>query len=234
MKIRFLGHACFELVGHDTTVLLDPFLTDNPQAALGPDELHPTHILLTHGHPDHYGDVVSIAKGTGARCVAITEIAEELLEAGVENVVGPNLGGTVPLGDGWVRLVPAWHTSTTPGGQGNTSAGLVVHLDGVTVYHLGDTALFSDLALVGSRDRIDVALICIGGFHTMDRFDAAAAANLIGAAVVIPCHYNTFPRIQADDRAFKADVESRTSTKVVMLAPGSEFVAEDCGAGVHT
>jgi L-ascorbate metabolism protein UlaG (beta-lactamase superfamily) len=218
MDIRFLGHACFMLTEGDTRVLIDPFLSGNPQGApVSADEVDPTHIFLTHGHADHWGDVVDIAKRTGAQCVAIVELAGELGDNGVENVADPNLGGTVEFDGGWVRLVPAWHTSTTPGGTVNTPAGLVINLGGRTVYHLGDTSLFSDLALPGKRDAIDVALMCIGGHYTMDRHDAVTAAELVGAKQVIPCHYNTFPPIETDAEAFKSDV---TGSEVVILEPG--------------
>ena len=223
MDIRFLGHPCFELTEGDTRVLIDPFLTGNPKAPIGPDEIDPTHIFLTHGHADHYGDIEAIAKRTGAQVVAIVEIAGELGNAGVENVSDPNMGGTVDFGDVWVRLVPAWHTSTTPRGTANVPAGLVVGMGGKVVYHLGDTCLFSDLKLVGERDTVDVALIPIGGHYTMDRHDAVKAADLIGATTVIPCHYNTFPPIETDAAAFKADVESKTSSRVEILEPGESF-----------
>jgi L-ascorbate metabolism protein UlaG (beta-lactamase superfamily) len=220
MDIRFLGHACFELTEGDTRVLVDPFLTGNPKAAVGPSDVDPTHIFLTHGHGDHWGDIVDIAKRTGAHCVAIVELADELEEQGVENVSNPNVGGTVEFDGGWVRLTPAWHTSTSPGGTVTIPAGLVINLGGKTVYHLGDTGLFSDLALVKARDHVDVALIPIGGHFTMDRHDAVTAADLVGADTVIPCHYNTFPLVETDDQAFKSDVESKTSSKVVILQPG--------------
>jgi L-ascorbate metabolism protein UlaG (beta-lactamase superfamily) len=229
VDIRFLGHACFELTDGDTRVLVDPFLTGNPKAAVEASEVDPTHIFLTHGHADHWGDVVDIAKRTGAQCIAITELANELGDHGIENVTDPNLGGTVEFDGGWVRLVPAWHTSTTPGGAVNTPAGLVIDLGGKTVYHLGDTALFSDLRLVGERDRLDAALVCIGGHYTMDRHDAAIACELIGARTVVPCHYGTFPPIETDDQAFKADVERRTSGEgrvqatVEVLEPGGSL-----------
>jgi L-ascorbate metabolism protein UlaG (beta-lactamase superfamily) len=223
MDIRFLGHPCFELTEGDTRVLIDPFLSGNPKAPIGPGDIDPTHIFLTHGHADHYGDIEDIAKRTNAQVVAIVEIANELAEAGVENVSDPNMGGTVTFDDVWVRLVPAWHTSTTPKGTVAIPAGLVVGLGGKVVYHLGDTALFSDLRLVGERDPIDVALMCIGGHYTMDRHDAVKAAELVGARTVIPCHYNTFPPIETDAQAFKADVESRTSSKVEVLEPGETF-----------
>ncbi len=227
MDIRFLGHACFELTEGDTRILIDPFLSDNPKAAVEPSEVEPTHIFLTHGHGDHWGDVVDIAKRTGAQCAAIVELAGELGDHDVENVTEFNLGGTVEFDGGWVRLVPAWHTSTTPGGTVNTPAGLVINLGGKTVYHLGDTALFSDLRLVAERDELDAALVCIGGHYTMDRHDAVAACELIRAHTVIPCHYGTFPPIETDAEAFKADVERRTSgegrrqTTVEVLEPGA-------------
>ena len=217
MDIRFLGHAAFELSEGDTRILIDPFLTGNPKAAAKADELDPTHIFLTHGHADHYGDVVDIAKRTNAQVVAITELAGELQEEGVENVSDPNIGGTVEFGGVSVRVVPAWHTSTTPKGMVNTPAGLVINLGGKTVYHLGDTALFSDLKLVADRDDVDVALMCIGGHYTMDRHDAAIAADLVKAKTVIPCHYDTFPPIETDAEAFKSDVKA---SEVVILDPG--------------
>jgi L-ascorbate metabolism protein UlaG (beta-lactamase superfamily) len=224
VEIRFLGHSCFELIDGDTRVLVDPFLTDNPKASVAADDVEPTHLFLTHGHADHYGDVEAIAKRTSAQVVAIAEIADELTDAGVENVTDPNLGGTVTFDWGWVKLTPAWHTSTTPKGQVNVPAGLLVQIGGKTVYHLGDTALFSDLKLVAGRgDPIDVALMCIGGHYTMDRIDAVTAAEFVGASTVIPCHYDTFPPIETDAEAFKADVESQTSSKVQILQPGESF-----------
>jgi L-ascorbate metabolism protein UlaG (beta-lactamase superfamily) len=230
VEIRFLGQSCFELTEGDKRLLMDPFLTGNPKAAAEPGELNPTDILLTHGHADHWGDIVDIAKRTGARCVAVPELANELGDHGVDNVSDPNLGGTVDLGGAaWVRLVPAWHTSTSPGGTVNTPTGMVVGLGGKVVYHLGDTAVFSDLRLVGERDSIDVALMCIGGHYTMDRHDAVIAAELVGARTVIPCHYDTFPPIETDVQAFKADVERRSAGEgrvaisVEILQPGETF-----------
>ncbi len=219
MEVRFLGHACFTLSDGDATVLIDPFLSGNPKAAISADDVAATTILLTHGHGDHIGDTVSIAKRTGAPVVAIVELAGEVGEEGID-VFDPNLGGTVKFDWGWVKLVPAWHTSTTPKGTVNTPAGLLINFEDTIVYHLGDTSLFSDMALVGKRNPIDVALMCIGGHYTMDRTDAVDAAQLIGAKTVIPCHYNTFPPIETDPQTFKSDVESAGHANVVVLEPG--------------
>src|SRR5918997_4186686 len=211
VDIRFLGHACFELTAGDTTVLIDPFLSQNPKAAAQPDEVEPDVILLTHGHFDHIGDTVDIAKRTGATVVAIAEVANELSDDGVENVFDPNLGGTVKFDWGWVKLVPAWHTAVTPKGTPHTPAGLLVNIGDTLVYHLGDTCLFSDLQLIARRgDHVDVAIVPIGGHYTMDRHDAVAAVEFVHPTTVIPCHYDTFPPIQTDAEAFKSDVEAST------------------------
>ena len=223
MQITFLGHACFTLEDGGTTVLIDPFLSGNPKAARSADEVEADAILLTHGHQDHYGDVLDIARRTSAPVVANTELAGEISgDLGDDHeVFDANLGGTVTFDWGWVKLVQAWHTATSPKGTVHAPAGLVINFGGKTVYHVGDTALFSDLQLIGHRaGPIDVALLCIGGHYTMDRHDAVTAADFIGAKQVIPCHYDTFPPIETDAEAFKADVERATSSQVVILQPG--------------
>jgi L-ascorbate metabolism protein UlaG (beta-lactamase superfamily) len=226
-NIRYLGHASWELSADGTTVLVDPWLTGNPKAVASADELSADAILLTHGHQDHYGDTIDIAKRTGAAVVAITELAGEiagLLDEG-HDVRNPNMGGTVEFDWGWARLTPAWHTGTSPNGTVHTPAGLVVNFGGTTLYFVGDSALFSDLALPGRRSPIDIALIPIGGHFTMDRHDAVEAAKLIGARLVIPTHFNTFPPVAADADAFKADVESATDSQVIVLEPGETHTA---------
>jgi L-ascorbate metabolism protein UlaG (beta-lactamase superfamily) len=219
MELRFLGHAAFSLSDGDTSVVIDPFLTGNPKAAVAAEDVNASTVLLTHGHADHIGDTVAIAQRTGAPVVAIVELAGEIAGDGVE-VRDPNLGGTVTFDWGWVKLVPAWHTSTTPKGTVNTPAGLLINFKDTIVYHLGDTCLFSDLQLVGKRTPIDYALMCIGGHYTMDRVDGVEAAALVGAKTVVPCHYNTFPPIETDVTAFKSDVEAATSSHVLVLEPG--------------
>jgi L-ascorbate metabolism protein UlaG (beta-lactamase superfamily) len=232
MEIKFHGQSCFELSEGETTVLVDPFLKpNNPVAVHTGEEVEPTHIALSHGHADHVADAVGVAKRTGAECVAIVELAHWLEAQGVESVKDPNFGGTVSYDWGYVSLVPAWHTNTIPGSgedpfsaeTGVTigpAAGLVIKIGETTVYHAGDTCLFSDMKLIAERSDVDVFLVPIGGHYTMDRRDAVVACQFVGAKTVIPMHFNTFPPIETDAEAFKSDVESQTSSQVVVLEPG--------------
>jgi len=221
VDIRFLGQACFELKSGGTTVLTDPFLTGNPLAAASADEVEADVILLTHGHGDHLGDTVDIAKRTGATVVAIVELAGEISDAGVENVLDPNFGGTVQFDWGWVKLVPAWHTAVTPSGTPHMPAGLLIHIGDRLIYHLGDTCLFSDMKLIAQRgDKVDLALVPIGGHYTMDRYDAVTAVGFIEPQQVIPCHYNTFPPIETDAEEFKQDVLNAGYSEVLIVEPG--------------
>ena len=235
MEIDYIGHSTVELVAGETRVLIDPFLKPhNPAAQVTAEEVEPTHVFITHAHADHFADAVAVGKRTGAAFVTITELANVLEEQGIEGAVDANLGGTVRYDWGWVKLVQAFHTSTvagssdrpyspTPGTVIGAPSGIVVNLGGKTFYHLGDTALFSDLKLIAERTPVDVAFIPIGGHYTMDRHDAVVAADFIGAEIVIPVHYNTFPPIETDAEAFKADVESQTSSRVELLAPGESL-----------
>jgi L-ascorbate metabolism protein UlaG (beta-lactamase superfamily) len=232
MEIKFHGQSCFELSEGEATVLVDPFLKpNNPAAVATAEEVDPTQIAISHGHADHMADAVAVAKRTGAESVAVVEIAKWLEEQGVENVHDPNLGGTVEFDWGWIKLVPAWHTSTLPGSADSpfsptsgtvigTAAGLLIKLGEATVYHAGDTCLFGDMKLIAERNPVDLALLPIGGHYTMDRHDAVAAVGFVGAPTVIPMHYDTFPAIETDSGAFKADVESQTSSRAVLLKPG--------------
>jgi L-ascorbate metabolism protein UlaG (beta-lactamase superfamily) len=229
MRIDYIGHSTFMLAEGDARVLLDPFLApSNRSTQVTAEDVDPTHILVTHGHFDHIGSAVDVAKRTGAHCVAITELAGWLVQQGIaeDHVKNPNLGGTVEYDWGRVKLVPAWHTNTNPdGGAVGTAAGLMVTIGDRTVWHLGDTALFSDMRMIAERHSPDVALVPIGGHFTMDRHDAAYACGLIGVPTAIPCHYNTFALIETDPQAFKADVEGApdSRTEVVILAPGETY-----------
>jgi L-ascorbate metabolism protein UlaG (beta-lactamase superfamily) len=237
MEIRFHGHSCFELSEGDTRLLIDPFLKPhNPSAIATAEEIDATHIALTHGHADHMADAIAVAEHSGAHCVAIVELANWLEAHGAASVSDPNLGGTIEFDWGWIKLVPAWHTSTLPGSEEapysaeygislGTATGLMIGIGGVTVYHMGDTCLFGDMKLIAERNPVDVVLMPIGGHYTMDRHDAAVAAEFVGAATVIPMHYDTFPPIETDAEAFKAEVESKTSSQVVLLKPGESHSA---------
>jgi len=237
MEIRFHGHSCFELSEGDTRLLIDPFLKPhNPSAIATAEEIDATHIAITHGHADHMADAIAVAKHSGAHCVAIVEFANWLEAHGAASVSDPNLGGTVEFDWGWIKLVPAWHTSTLPGSKEapfsaehgislGTATGLMIRIGGATVYHMGDTCLFGDMKLIAERNPVDVVLMPIGGHYTMDRHDAAVAAELVGAATVIPMHYDTFPPIETDAEAFKTEVESKTSSRVVLLEPGEAHSA---------
>lgn len=232
MEIKFHGQSCFELSEGETTVLVDPFLKpNNPAAVHTAEEVEPTHIAISHGHADHMADAVPVAKRTGAHCVAIVELAEWLKGQGVEDLSDPNLGGTVEFDWGYVGLVPAWHSNTLPGSEEapfsaehgialGPAAGLVIKIGETTVYHAGDTCLFSDMKLIAERSDIDVFLVPIGGHYTMDRRDAVVACKFVGAKTVVPMHYNTFPPIETDAEAFKSDVEAQTPSRVVLLEPG--------------
>jgi L-ascorbate metabolism protein UlaG (beta-lactamase superfamily) len=235
MEINYIGHSTVELVARDTRVLIDPFLApNNPAAKVSAEDVDPTHVFITHAHADHFADAIAVGKRTGAQFVTITELANVLGEQGIEDAVDANLGGSVTYNWGWVKLVQAFHTSTVSGSSDRpysptsgtvigAGSGVVVNLEGKTFYHLGDTALFSDLKLIAERTPVDVAFIPIGGHYTMDRHDAVVAAEFVGAATVIPVHFNTFPVIETDAEAFKSEVESQTSSKVAVLAPGESL-----------
>lgn len=231
MEIRYHGHSCFELSEGETTLIVDPFLApNNPLADATAADISATHLALTHGHADHVADAVAVATRTGAQCVAMVEVANWLEMQGVENVSDPNLGGTVRFDDLSIKLVQAWHTNTLPGSDERPfsaelgtpigiPAGLIIEMGGLTIYDAGDTCLFGDMELIGKRHGVDLALLPIGGHYTMDREDAAYAAELTGAKRVIPIHYDTFPPIETDAQAFAEDCAAR-GIEAIVLEPG--------------
>jgi L-ascorbate metabolism protein UlaG (beta-lactamase superfamily) len=235
MEFKYHGHSCFQITEGDTCLLVDPFLApNNPAAEATAEDVDATHIAVSHGHADHVADAVAVSKRTGAPVVAMVEVAGWMDTHGAAEVRDPNLGGTVSFDWGWIKLVPAWHTNTMPGGGDNpfsaetgvpvgVPAGLVISIGGKTIYYTGDTCLFSDMKLVAERHPVDVAVMPIGGHYTMDRHDAVVAAKFIGAETVIPVHYNTFPAVETDAAAFKADVEAQTDSKVAVLDPGQSL-----------
>jgi len=221
VKVRFLGHAAFEIAG-SKRILIDPFLTGNPKAAAKPEELEADLILITHAHGDHIGDAVAIAQRTGAKIVAMYDIANYLVEnsRGI-TTIGMNYGPTEVDGVKIVQ-VPAWHSSSDGKYSIGNACGYIVELDGVKVYHAGDTFVFKDMGLFAELyGPIDLALLPIGGHFTMGPREAAKAVELLKPKKVVPMHYNTWPPISADPEEFKRLVGDRA--EVIILEPGESL-----------
>ncbi|RKO67184.1 metal-dependent hydrolase [Desulfofundulus salinus] len=225
MKVTFLGHAAFLLEG-EATVLIDPFITGNPVTTVRAEDLHPDLILVSHGHSDHLGDAIEIAKRSGATVVSVFELASYCSRQGAQ-AHGMHIGGSHQFGPVKVKLTPAWHGSglitNGPAEYLGTPCGFVLTLDGNTIYHAGDTGLFGDMAMVGRLHPIDLALLPIGDNFTMGPEDALEAVHLIKPNLVIPMHYNTWPLIKQDPQEFKRVVEAQTPARVIILAPGESY-----------
>lgn len=215
LTFNYYGHACFQLDDGTYKLLFDPFLTGNPLATIKPTEIKPDYLLITHAHGDHVGDADVIVKGSGATVIGIPEITD----FGGENIksINMNLGGTLKLPFGFVRMVPAMHSAGIAGG---VPCGYVVGIGGKIIYFAGDTSLFGDMKLIGERDKIDYAILPIGGHYTMDPEDAAKAVEFLGAKNVIPVHYNTWEAIQQAPEIFKNLVKNAT---VHIVKPGESL-----------
>ncbi|PJF44767.1 MAG: metal-dependent hydrolase [Phototrophicales bacterium] len=223
-KITWIGHSAFSIQTEEHLILIDPFISGNPVASVDPESLKPSFILLTHGHGDHVGDTVAIAKRSGATVFGNFEVANWIAKQGVQNTVGGNTGGTAKLAFGTVQMTIAFHSSTMPdGSDGGSPNGLYITLNnGLRIYHAGDTALFSDMSLIGEKG-IDLAIVPIGDFFTMGPADAIRAVQLLRPRFVMPAHYNTFPPIQQDVFAWAAEVNSKTLSNAIVLDPGSSY-----------
>ncbi len=215
MQIRFLGHAGFQLSG-SKTVIIDPFLTGNPSAPFGPEAIQSCDLLLiTHDHADHESDAENVLRQTGATLVGIHEIAVKYAELGYASE-GMNIGGSLALDGVTVHVVNAIHSSPA-----SHECGFIVEMDGRTVYHMGDTGLFGDMALYARFFQIDLAMVPIGDRYTMGLRSAAEAVRMVQARRVIPMHYNTFPIIEQDPQVFGQLVGD--AAEVVVLAPGESM-----------
>jgi L-ascorbate metabolism protein UlaG (beta-lactamase superfamily) len=223
VELTYHSHACFTLKVQDTHLLIDPFLTDNPLADVRADEVDADYILVSHGHGDHVGDTVAIAKRTGATTISNFEIHNWLLTQGVEHAHPLHIGGGYSFPFGRVKLTIAHHGSVLPDGSyGGNPAGFLLTLEGKRIYHACDTGLFYDMKLIG-EENLDVAILPIGDNFTMGPDDALRAVQLLEPQVVIPIHYDTFDVIQQDPHDFAARVESETSAKCVVLRPGDSY-----------
>lgn len=222
-RLTFHGHAACSIETNDgTRLVIDPFFDDNPVATVSAAEVEAEYILLSHGHGDHLGDCVSIAKRTGATVIGTVELVGFCRSKGVESVHGMNIGGAHTFPFGRVKLTPAVHGGSVAGDDGTHTtpcAGLLIEFDGKRFYHAGDSALTMDFQLL--RGRVDVALLPIGDNFTMGPEDAARAVEMIEPEVVIPIHYSTWPVIKQDPETFKRLVGD--TARVEILAPGSSW-----------
>ncbi|MDX2199097.1 MAG: metal-dependent hydrolase [Phycisphaerae bacterium] len=204
LKITYLGHSGFLFDDGRFTCAVDPFLTGNPRAIHKPDQIHCTHVALTHGHDDHLGDTVSIARKNRAKCVANWEICSFLGEQGIhsDQLDPGNTGGTIKTDFGWIAFTPAFHSSSTRGRYMGQPCGLVIRIGGINIYHAGDTALFSDMKLIAELYRPQIACLPVGDRFTMGPEHAAKAAEWIQPRFAIPIHYKTFGLLRQDIAGF--------------------------------
>ena len=217
MQLSFYGHACFQVTHGNTSILFDPFLSDNPFKAVSPEQIECSHILVSHGHFDHLGDSIKIAKQTGALIVSTAEIAGMCGEQGCKTHA-MHIGGKHQFDFGYIRITQAFHGAGAPGGH---ACGFIVKFYDKTIYHTGDTGIFGDMQLLGRLESIDCALLPIGDNFTMGPSDAVEAAALIQPKLVIPMHYNTWPLIAQDPAMFKQQVETRLGIPVHVMNPGA-------------
>lgn len=218
MTATFLGHAGFLFSDGSSTIAVDPYLTGNPLATHKPADIRCGYIALTHGHADHFGDTIAIARANNATVIGAFEVVEYLGQQGISRVEPLNPGGRLTTDFGWVAMTQAIHSSSYQGRYMGPACGLVVHIGGVTVYHCGDTDLFGDMRLIGEIFRPDIACIPIGDRFTMGPDLATRAAEWIRPKVAIPIHFNTWPPIQQDASAFRPQ-----GVEVKLLKPGESW-----------
>lgn len=226
ISFTWLGHSTFDFNVNGHSVLSDPFLTGNPLAAMTADKVNPELILLSHGHGDHVGDTVDIAKRTGAPVVSNVEISNWLSAKGVENVVGVNTGGTYHGEFLKAQWTIAHHSSGLPDGTyGGMPNGYIIMVDDLKLYFAGDTDVFFEMQLIGDMG-IDVAFLPIGDFFTMGIEGSLKAIQFIRPKMVVPMHYNTFPPIQQDVAAWAERVNKETDAAPIVLDPGGSHTVE--------
>ena len=223
IKVTWYSHACFLIETDGGTLLTDPFITDNPLSPIKADAVEADYILVSHGHGDHVGDTVSIAKRTGAMVISNFEIQNWLLGQGIENAHPLHIGGGFDYPWGRVKLTHALHGSALPDGSyGGNPCGFLFYLQGKKLYHACDTGLFYDMKLIG-EEGIDLAILPIGDNFTMGPEDALRAVKLLEPGHVIPIHYNTFDIIKQDPHAWAKRVKAETPARVTVMNPGDHI-----------
>jgi len=219
-KITWLGHSTFQIRTAGKTILLDPFFTGNPSASISATAAVADVIIVSHGHGDHVGDTVKIAKRTNALVIANFEIIDWLGKKGIENVHPQHIGGAHQYDFGIVKLTIAHHGSMLPdGSNGGNPCGILLKLAEGTIYFAADTGLFYDMTLIG-EEGIDLAILPIGDNYTMGPDDAVKATKMIAPKRVIPMHYNTWPLIEQDAAAWAEQIRNQTNAEPIVLEPG--------------
>ena len=220
MKLTFLGHSCVHIESDGLNIVIDPFISGNPACPVKLADVKADVVIVTHAHGDHWGDTVELGK-RGATVIATAEIGAKANSEGVEKTVGMNMGrASFPWGS--LKLVPAWHSSSFADGRyGGMPCGAVLEIGGKRIYHSGDTALFSDMKLIGDLG-LDHAFLCIGDFFTMGPDEALRALEWLRLKSVTPIHFNTFPPIKQDGAAFCA-AAGAMGVRGVLLEPGASF-----------
>ncbi|MDL2316216.1 metal-dependent hydrolase [Desulfovibrio sp. OttesenSCG-928-A18] len=225
-SLTWHGHSNFQVNGPDFSILVDPFFTGNPKAVSAWEDIRPPDaVFVTHLHGDHAGDAVAICKRFGSMLGAVVGIAEVLQGRGVPaeqiiNGIGFNIGGSVLVKGVEVTMTQAFHTS-----EAGAPTGYILKLpNGCTIYHAGDTGIFSSMALFGELYSIDVALLPVGGVFTMDASQGALAARLLKAGAVVPMHWGTFPVLAQDCTAFAAELAKQApDCRCLTMAPGTSI-----------